>query len=100
MNKKTIEKRPIVAGDIIKVTTWLLTFAVSIGYFTTEQSEQITAIIPAIAGLVAVLVNVVIARVQWSNVTPWNADNPLVKYPEDLTGYEPGSAASKKQASE
>ena len=63
---------PVVLGAIFAL---LQSFGVQ---FTQEQQ---TAIITVIVLLVPV-----VAYVVRQYVTPWNEDNPLVKYPEDETG--------------
>lgn len=84
-----MEKEPIRANEIIKTAVWLSGILVSAGYISGSDAEQINVYIPVFAMAVALLVNWVITEYrQRANVTPWNANNKLVKYPEDETGIK------------
>lgn len=95
------DKNPITSYEVAKTFAWLLGIAISAGYIKSGDAEQISLYIPAFAMAASLVINWLVTYYkQRANATPWNADNPLVNYPEDLTGFEPGAAASKKQASE
>lgn len=81
-----MEAEPITANEIIKTAVWLLGIAISAGYIKSGDAEQISLYIPAFAMAASLVVNWVITKYrQRDNVTPWTAENPLVKYPEDPT---------------
>ena len=81
-----MEAEPITANEIIKTAVWLLGIAISAGYIKSGDAEQINLYIPAFAMAASLIINWVITKYrQRANVTPWNGNNPLVKYPEDET---------------
>ena len=88
MNKLNPQKEPIRANEVIKTAVWLLGILVSAGYISGNEAEQINVYIPVFAMAASLVINWVITKYrQRDNVTPWTAENPLVKYPEDPTPY-------------
>lgn len=82
------QDEPIRANEIIKTAVWLLGILVSAGYISGNDAQEINVYIPVFAMAVSMGINWVITEYrQRANVTPWNADNEKVNYPEDPTPY-------------
>lgn len=78
---KTPKQEPVLYSSLVPVILGAI-FALLKSFGVNFTQEQQTAVIGVIIALVPV-----VAYFVRQHTTPWNAENPLVKYPEDPTPY-------------
>lgn len=74
-----LSREPIATSQLITIATWLIAFAVQVGWVTNEQSDQTLVVFKQIAPVLAIVITAMVTYWQRQQVTP-------VKDPRDVDG--------------